>query len=221
MEKEILGDMDLIDLIELYEFISGEMIGNRKMLNWESYFEPDMELVRTTAYIGRLDGEKNELFLQLLGKINFSKDDEDALYDKEQFKDCLEMSNSFDMGIEFDFEKSFKRIEKFKGRASLLLNDLENSKDKINITAESYQKIKKLLEGLAKKNKQIEKEELREVEISQFKINDMKRILKAVFKDSKIIKLFKMINKYKLSKEESEEKCIGINKYYGKKLLLI
>lgn len=216
IEKKILNNTNLINLIELYEFISQEMIGYRRMLNWENYFEPKMELVKITTYIGRLNEEKNELFLELLGKTKYSKYDEDTLYNEEQFKDSLEIANSNYMEIDIDFEKSFKRIQKFKIDARSLLNDLENSKDKIKITEESYQRIKKILEDLDSENKQKENEKLRESKISKIKINKMIKVLEKELKESKIIELFKIINKYKLSKEGSEAKCIGINKYYGK-----
>lgn len=158
IEKFLLNN-DLIDLIELYQFIYEEKVDSIGMLNWDEYFRPKVELVRTRAHGVRTDEEIKKLFLELLGKIKFEEWERDKLgveQDlKEYIKDKLDMGKPFnhynsekkEKDMERERRKIIKRITNFKEKANWLLNDLEEykSKGKINILEDDYNKVKGLL----------------------------------------------------------------------------
>jgi len=222
--EKLLSNNNIIDLIELYQFIGEEIYGwneeYRDRLNWDKIFQPKIELVKTRAHSVRTDGEKNKLFFELLGKIKYSKDAKEALLNEEELKKYLNFPFKSNRKIKKDTEKSIKRVNNFKEMASGLLNDLEKYKneEKINILEEDYNKVKGLLIEFKNITEQKKKNKIREAEISTNKIKIMKEILKKILSDSKILKMLEGFNKYKLMlKEKNDEiQCLGINEYMEK-----
>ncbi|WP_028856562.1 hypothetical protein [Psychrilyobacter atlanticus] len=206
--EKILLKNSLIDLIELYEFIEEKEIATE--LDWENYFVPKFEIIGVTIWDGRETGEIKKLFFELLAKGSQFKRNEKILSDDEHLRRYFKNKNM--KGI----EKSIERVNNFKVKASGLLNDLENNKDKINITEESYKDVKGLLIEFEKDTEQKKKEKIIESEISLDKIKTMKEILKNILSTSRIVKMLNKFDKYLYKKEESPIESVGIIRYMEK-----
>lgn len=208
IEKRLLKETDLIDLIELYEFIDDEKIN--EILCWDEYSRPKMNPVKNKAYVRGVLEKESKRFLELLGKIGNFQQYKNALSKDEHLKQY------FRGECDEDREKSINRINKFKENASGLLNDLKEYRDKIDITKENYKEIEGLLIEFKKGIEQKEKEKIRGAEISLDKINIFKEELERILSESKIIKWLKNLEKYKKSIEKEKGKIRYFAQYEQK-----
>lgn len=215
IEVIILNNTDLIDLIELYEFIGEEIYGwneeYRDRLNWDKYYER-RNLVRVSFDPVRTDGEKNNLFFELLGKVRSFKVDKKRLLEDEYLERHFKRETDEDRG------KLIKRINKFKKNVGYLLGSFQNYKENTVIKEKNCNEIEILFKELVGKNKQERDESIREAKISKSKIELTKTILNGIMKKSSVIKMLKGFNKYKLRLEEKngEIHCLGVNEYVQK-----
>lgn len=228
LEKRFLSDTGLIYLIELYKFIEEEIYGYNEdsmkdRLNWDEYFRPKIELVKTRAYSVRTNEEKKKLFFELLGKRNFEEWKKNKLLDEkelqEYIKGKLDMEKSFnpynkkkeDSEVEEEIKTLIKRVNKFKKKANWLLNDLKDYQKELKLTDKEYQKIKKLLEEISLETKNEEDKTVMESEISDNKINIFKEELEKILSKSRIIKWLNNSGKYKedIKEKQGETRYIG------------
>ena len=236
MKKEMLKNIDLIDLIELYVFIGEEIYGYNEQsmndrLDWDGYFRIKPELIRIKFQEVRGEDEKIKLFFGLLGGIEFEEWEENKLLDEkelqEYIKDKLDSEESFNHNKkqenkEVEIEQIMKRIATFREKASWLLNDLKKykSKEKIVFLEENYKKVEDLLIKFKNNVEQKEKEKIRGLEVSLDKIEIMKEVLENILSNSKVIKMLNKFGKYK-DRTKSEEnlfkiELFGINRYMEK-----
>ena len=213
--EKLLSNKNIIDLIELYEFIDEEIYGwneeYRDRLHWDKYFER-RSLVKVSFDQARTEGEKDNLFFELLGKVNYFQHDKNILLNTD------DLERYFERKAKEDREKSIKRINKFKKNVGYLLGDFQIYKDKIMVTKESDKKIKDFFKKIVEQNKQERDEKIREAKVLESKIELTKTILTDIMKDLGIIKMLKGVNKYKSRLEEKKNKiqCLGINEYMQK-----
>lgn len=208
VEKEILINISLIDLIELYQFIKTEDMFYK--LDWEDYFNPKIEIVRVTNHSGRQEKKIDELFFELLGKVKLFEKDKKKLLNGEYLKIYYRIGySSFSRITEEEKEILIERIEGFKENAEDLLFELKgNESDK-----KKYNEIKDLLTKMTndfniKKREWIKKEPLLKEKYNLFRDG-----IKEVLEDSEVIEIFKKLNKYKKTNKSNKK---GIEFYLEK-----
>ncbi|MGB6129056.1 MAG: hypothetical protein WBG30_09920 [Psychrilyobacter sp.] len=211
--ERLLSNNNLIDLIELYEFIGEEIYGwneeYKDRLNWDKYYE-GRNLVRVSFDPVRTDGEKNKLFFELLGKVRNFKVYENRLLEDE----CLELLlKRLD---DEERKKLIKRIDKFKKKIGWLLSELKQQKEELSLINEEYEQVKGLFEKIRIKIKNKEEETVVELEISERKITIFKKKLEKILSESKIIRWLKDLGKYKGDIKEEKGKTRYIGQYMQK-----
>jgi hypothetical protein len=223
MEKRILNNTDLIDLIELYEFIGEEIYGwseeYRDRLNWDKIFQPKIELVKTRAHSVRTDGEKKKLFFRLLGKLKFNEWEKNCILTGE-LEQYINFNSGFNGGIEIDEDKLLERIDRFKKKSNWLLNDLKQYKKELTLTNEEYEKIRGLFEEIRIKIQNQEDRTIVDSEISQSKITIFKDKLEKILSESRVIKWLDNLGKYTEGIKEEKGKTRYIGQYMQKEFFV-
>jgi len=212
IEKEILINISLIDLIELYEFIKTEDMFYK--LNWEDYFNPKIEIVRVTNHSGRQEKKIDELFFELLGKVKLFEKDKRKLLNDEYLKIYYRIGySSFSRITEEEKEILIERIEGFKENAEDLLFELKGKE----LDKKKYNEIKDFLSEMTnnfklKKNERIKKESLSEEKYNLFK-DEVKKVLAS----SEVIEIFKKLKKCKqINKKNNKLSEVNISEFIKK-----